>query len=270
MAQTTDIEWTQSTWNPVRGCSRVSQGCVNCYAERVAARFSGDGKPFHRFAIMKNGEPHWTGKVDIVDRHLYDPVHWVKPRMIFVNSMSDLYHEELTFFQILAVHEVMMAAQRHTYQVLTKRPERAKAFYLWWDRTRPGHANVENLWIGVSVENQKAADERLPMLKSIPARIRWVSYEPALELVDFGKWGGFIDWIVIGSESGPGARPFSEEWARATRDFCVRNSIGFFYKQAMIAGKKVSTPELDGVTWKQYPGAFKIKESLDQIDRVSA
>jgi protein gp37 len=257
MSGKTKIEWTDASWNPIRGCSRVSEGCRNCYAERVAARFSGSGKPYEGLAVMKSDGPHWTGKVELVREHLEDPLHWRKPRRIFVNSMSDLFHENCDPEWIGAIFRVMLLARQHTFQILTKRPEQMRKWFREW---YAGQLPSKNVWLGVSVEDQKTADERIPLLLETPAAVRWVSYEPALGPVDFtpffdpvgsyccggepefchclDQWpcdehGNYLspNWIVCGGESGPGARPMHPDWARSARDQCQAAGVPFFFKQ---------------------------------------
>ena len=254
------IAWTEQSWNPLRGCSRVSEGCRNCYAERVAARFSGPGQPYEGLAEMTPSGPRWTGVVRMVPEHLGDPLRWRRPRLVFVNSMSDLFHGSVNFPDIAAIFGVMAASPTHTFQVLTKRPERAREWFRWISE-RGGEEEcseadiaiteamdvegasigilpsalwpLPNVWLGVSVEDQETADERVPVLLDTPAAVRWVSYEPALGPVDWAPWmrpssrpyppptRGMrilpaIDWVVCGGESGPGARPFDVAWARST------------------------------------------------------
>jgi protein gp37 len=291
------IEWTDATWNPVRGCSRVSTGCENCYAEGVARRFSGPGQPYEglvRLDASGKAKAQWNGTVRLVPEHLGDPLRWAKPRLVFVNSMSDLFHESLSLGDIAAVFGVMASAQRHTFQVLTKRPERARAFFAWIDaeadrvgtdhhavcvahamRTTPwrpsgahdfewpaplggGPWPLPNVWLGVSVEDQSTADERIPVLLTIPASVRWVSYEPALgpinwkrvgsanddsmldgrqDVLRFGApplpsgWIRGLDWVVVGGESGPKARPFDIAWACSTVAACRAAGVPCFVKQ---------------------------------------
>lgn len=278
----TAIEWTDSTWNPIRGCSRVSEGCRNCYAERVAARFSwGEeeamvggsslegraGGPYEGLATMTKDGPRWTGEVRFVRKHLSDPVAWKKPRRIFVNSMSDLFHENVTDEQIDMIFAVMALAPQHTFQILTKRPERMRAYI--GDGSYDGHRRVQvwnakvhmagkpvspmdwplpNVWLGVSVENQEAFRKRVPALLSTPAAVRWVSAEPLLGFVDLhdGLWrttkdatGEYesaplktrLDWVVIGGESGPGARPFNIDWAAEMMADCQEADVPVFMKQ---------------------------------------
>lgn len=277
MGAKTSIEWTDATWNPTRGCSRVSPGCVNCYAERIAARFSkGDAarikgtSPFSGFATMKNGEPHWTGRVELISEKLEEPLHWKKPRRIFVNSMSDLFHESLPDEAIDQVFAVMALCPQHTFQVLTKRAKRMLAWFnsrrpegqlpnspaqriaeiIARKATEPWHTQDEpfpwplpNIWLGVSVENQEYADERIPLLLQTPAAVRFVSYEPALGPVNFETYvcrdyrDGTpaelpkLDWIIAGGEGGPGARPPHPQWFRDVRDACQAAGVAFFFKQ---------------------------------------
>ena len=255
MGAKSKIEWTDASWNPIRGCSRVSEGCRNCYAERVAARFSGPGKPYEGLAVMKSDGPHWTGEVRLNEEALELPLRWRKPRKIFVNSMSDLFHESVPDEWISKVMRIMtVCIGRHTFQILTKRPERMLA---WYTGPQPRlSAVLPHVWLGVSVEDQATADERVPLLLQTPAAVRWVSYEPALGPVSLQwRWvshgkplgGGpacnvlrpweepqplpALDWIVVGGESGPRARPMHPDWARSVRDQCLAAGVPFFFKQ---------------------------------------
>lgn len=267
------ISWTEQTWNPLRGCSKVSEGCRNCYAMSVAARFSGAGQPYEGLAHRVGGKAQWTNEIKLVDDHLFDPLRWTKPRMIFVNSMSDLFHEQVPEWFIDKVFGVMATAKHHTYQVLTKRPERMRDYFLSLEQHRHESETgptLPNVWLGVSIEDQKTADERIPFLINTPAAVWWVSYEPALGPIDFSKWlfsecpdcegkgGGRnftaaslddglwdcdrcegtgrvsnpdISWIVVGGESGPGARPFDLQWARQTVSQCCEAEVPVFCKQ---------------------------------------
>lgn len=271
---TTSIEWTDATWNPVRGCSVLSAGCTNCYAMRQAHRFSAPGQPYEGLTReRKRLGPAWTGEVRFVPEKLAEPLRWRKPRRVFVNSMSDLFHEGVSNEQIAAIFGVMAAAPQHTFQVLTKRPERAREWFeslssaafdqvicVADDAIRPAYRSpahlalahagrggrpnawpLPNVWLGVSVEGQATADERIPHLLDCPAAVRWVSYEPALGPID--DWRVWIDgaeascahrldWIVIGGESGPGARPFDLAWARSTIAQCREAGVRAFFKQA--------------------------------------
>lgn len=275
MNANTTIEWTDVTWNPLRGCSKVSEGCRNCYAEKMAARFSGPGQPFE--GTITDGR--WNGQIRLVSEALDQPLHWRKPRRIFVNSMSDLFHPNVPESYIGSIWDVMARTPQHTYQILTKRPERmleilsewaADGWY--WRRDDglwcgPLEGPLPNVWLGVSVENQRAADERIPMLLQTPAAVRFLSCEPLLGPVDLtriapmdsenregaiagdalagGLWekkghaerwhqiqkGPAIDWIVVGGESGPNARPMHPEWVRSIRDQCQAAGVPFFFKQ---------------------------------------
>jgi protein gp37 len=267
MSASSSIEWTDATWNPTRGCTRVSEGCRNCYAEMMAARFSDPGQWGHGFAEMKAGDHRWTGKVELIESQLLLPLHWRKPRKIFVNSTSDLFHESLPDEAIDRVFAVMALCPQHTFQVLTKRPERMQA---WAQRNATGghifHVAstigkplsgiwpLPNVWHGTSIEDQATADERIPRLLQAPAAIRFVSYEPALGPVDFRRivsethqidtlrgWVKFdrpspddfryLDWIIVGGESGSNARPMHPDWARSVRDQCSAACVAFFFKQ---------------------------------------
>lgn len=223
----TSIEWATDVWNPVTGCSKVSEGCRHCYAERVAGRFWGDRK---------------FTDVRVHPERLDQPLHWKKPRRVFVNSMSDLFHPVVDDDFIEDVFRVMARTPQHTYMVLTKRPEQMRAWFEGYDAVRP----LPNVWLGVSVENQKAADERIPMLLGTPAAVRFVSCEPLLGPVKLVKWlPGYdptqhyelierqlvIDWVIAGGESGTGARPMQLDWVRGLRDVCVQTQTPFFFKQ---------------------------------------
>lgn len=252
---TSKIEWTDETWNPVTGCTKVSQGCKHCYAERMATRLAGRaGYPVapHQFDVTLHPE------------RLGDPLRWKKPRRIFVNSMSDLFHRDVPFDFIQRVFFVMAHAPDHTFQILTKRPEIMHEFMGW---VASLYVKLPNVWLGVSVEDQKAADERIPWLLKTPATIRFVSYEPALGLVDFSYYvnkriinlttdiiaiSNTLDWIIAGGETGPGARPARPDWFRLVRDQCQAAGVPFFFKQV---GGYGHNRLLDGREWNEYPEA---------------
>lgn len=249
----TKIEWTDATWNPIRGCSRVSEGCRNCYAERMAARFSrevvaedAEGKfmkplPYHGLAAMTKYGPRWTGQVRFFEDKLGQPVHWYRPRRIFVNSMSDLFHENVDDEWLLKIFGVMAGCFHHTFQVLTKRP------HLMLERIkRLGIAMWPNVWLGVSVEDQKTADERIPLLLQTPAAVRWISAEPMLNHINLEKYIGYydkyetfdggkaspkLDWVVVGGESGPAARSCDIHWIREIVRQCRMCGVSVFVKQ---------------------------------------
>lgn len=305
---TTSIEWTDKTWNPSRGCSRVSPGCENCYAERQAARFSSAGQPFEGLVSVRSRvsglrytepkaagdwtSPRWAGKARFVREMLELPLRWRKAQRVFVDSMSDLFHVDITNEQIAAVFGVMAACPQHTFQVLTKRPERMLEWFNWtandWDNSAaappiPVSCGIEaanhcadvdylglsdewplpNVWIGVSVEDQQRANERIPHLLDTPAAVRFISAEPLLAPIDLrrvrqddvysidaltgdvregtGANGtGFrtdrnclskLDWVIVGGESGPGARPCEVEWIRSVVKQCADADVRCFVKQ---------------------------------------
>lgn len=257
----TSIEWATDVWNPVTGCTKISAGCKNCYAEKIAGRFWGDRK---------------FTDVQCHPERLEDPLHWKKPRRVFVNSMSDLFHEKLDFAYILTIFYRMATYDRHTYIVLTKRAERIVEFFEYWQNKVEFYRSkmlphflppLRNVWLGVSVENQQSADERIPYLLQTPAAVRFVSIEPMLEKIDLrrgiysmlpdGKPSGTsvegLDWVICGCESGQSARPFEMDWARDLRDQCVAANVPFFFKQGRTDGKLVKMPELDGIVWNELP-----------------
>ncbi|HHW19340.1 MAG TPA: phage Gp37/Gp68 family protein [Firmicutes bacterium] len=234
MASKTAIEWTGATWNPVTGCSKVSKGCKNCYAERFALRLQAAGNP--RYV---NGF-----KVTLHPELLELPSHWKRPRLIFVNSMGDLFHEEVPSWFIQRVFEVMGNCHWHVFQVLTKRPKRAAE--LAKDLPWP-----PNVWMGTSVEDTSVM-QRIEWLRLIPAHIRFLSLEPLLGPLANLTLDG-IHWVIVGGESGPGARPMHPEWVRQIRDCCVANSIPFFFKQWGGRNRKASGRLLDGRTWDELP-----------------
>lgn len=352
MSANTSIEWTDRTWNPIRGCSRVSEGCRNCYAEKFAARFSGPGMPYDGLARMGDLGPRWTGKVELAN-NLFDPIRWRKPARVFVNSMSDLFHEKLEDISIDAVFGAMLASHtlvdraRHTFQILTKRAERMRRYFeagphallKRWAEAFDPYITMDdpdtffseysrddvpwplpNVWLGVSVENQAAADERIPLLLQTPAAVRFLSIEPLLGPVNLDsilggtQWIGGqrgcggqhhgigtpecprelhhhhdhrcrrgIDWVIVGGESGPNARPMHPSWVRSLRDQCHAAGVPFFFKQwgawapydrgandsrtlatpgsldepMQRFGKKISGRELDGRTWDEFPEALR-------------
>lgn len=256
MGKETAIAWTDATWNPVRGCSRVSSGCINCYAERVAARFSGPGLPYEGLAKMTVTGPRWTGEVRLVMKHLKDPVRWKEPRRIFVNSMSDLFHEKLSSIDISLVWRAMRAAPHHTFQILTKRPERMREWVQAW--VDQGGEVLPHVWLGVSVEDQATADARIPLLLRTAAAVRFLSCEPLLGKLNLSRYmrchqGGpytcgnrpgeccecaqgrtsnnHVDWVIVGGESGPDARECRASWIRSIVAQCRLSSTPVFVKQ---------------------------------------
>ncbi|GEB13573.1 DUF5131 family protein [Pimelobacter simplex] len=307
MSDRSNIEWTDATWNPVTGCTKVSPGCDHCYAETLAERFR--GTPGH----------YYEQGFDVVLRptKLEQPLRWTRPRRIFVNSMSDLFHDEISDEFIVRVFAVMALAGQHTFQLLTKRHGRMRAllnerrlidtpngWLSFEDAVRNVAFNernrlcsngvlpastpnpddlpwpLSNVWLGVSVENQQWADIRIPALLATPAAVRFLSMEPLLGPVELRTWLGCpcscadpnyaadLDWVIVGGESGRGARPMQPAWVRSLRDQCVRASVAFHFKQWGSYGlanatdqpdqmirmnKRAAGRELDGRTWDEFP-----------------
>lgn len=245
------IEWTDATWNPIAGCTAVSPGCSNCYAARMAARLEAMGHPKYAGTTRHSGRKAvWTGRINLDPEALALPLRWRRPRRIFVNSMSDLFHEAVPDWFIRHVFAVMSAADWHQYQVLTKRPDRMRAWL-----TAAQFQPLDHIWFGTSVEN---ADMlwRVDELRRTPARVRFLSCEPLLgplEDIDLTA----IDWVIVGGESGPRARPMREEWVVAIRDACQRNGVAFFFKQWGGKNKKKAGRLLEGRLWEQYPAHLR-------------
>ena len=321
MSDKTTIEWTDATWNPITGCSMVSPGCTHCYAMTLAGgrlRNHPSRKGLTRLAAM-NG-PVWTGEVRFNEEWLDQPLRWKKPRRVFVCAHGDLFHEDIPHKWIDRVFAVMSNSTRHTYQVLTKRPDRMREYllarnrplkemesglrgegYLWTD-IPVVRFPLPHVWLGVSAEDQQRADERIPVLLDTPAAVRFVSLEPLLGPIDVSPWvfdrarsishmingpamlnpyqadayvSHPLDWVIVGGESGPGARPMHPDWARSIRDECLQASVPFHFKQwgewskyiggfgnehifedgqaVLRVGKKKAGRILDGITWDQFP-----------------
>ena len=318
MADTT-IEWATKVWNPLRGCSRVSEGCRHCYAERMAARFSGAGQPYEGLVRQTDGGPRWTGEVRFIAEKLGEPLRWRGPERVFVNSMSDLFHEKVTDEQIAAVFGVMAACPQHTFLVLTKRAERMRQWFEWvrtaergrWDGTVIHYAErmlggaispsipgvpLPNVEIGVSVEDQPTADERIPHLLATPAARRIVSLEPMIGPVDLdderdwltplhllpveGAIGDVpcavsttsagvprhpaLDWVIVGGESGPGARPFDLAWIRSIVQQCRVTGVPCFVKQLgarpVDASGDLLLKSRKGADMSEWPLDLRVRE----------
>lgn len=311
----TSIQWTDKTWNPVRGCSLVSAGCQNCYAMKMAHRFSGKGQPYEGLTEMSKHGPRWNGTARFVPEMLDVPLRAKKPATWFVNSMSDLFHSDISFEQIAAVFGVMASCQSQTFQVLTKRPERAAEFFAWANDQAPagkplqtclmavldyerehhrmsdegplhtkrcadpdGPWPLPNLWLGVSIEDQEAADKRIPILLTLPAAVRFVSAEPLLGSVDlltaafngadsFGSMAG-IDWVIVGGESGHGARVCNVSDIRSVVEQCKRASVPCFVKQLgsnthdeMAGGDALPHPsDRKGGDIAEFPADLRVRE----------
>ncbi len=315
----TNIEWTHrpgtrgETWNFARGCKAKSPGCANCYARLLAAnRMSGPGQPYDGIAVRTSNGLRWTGATTLVPHLLRKPLGWRIPRTVFVDSMADLFYDERPNpdiddgFTVMLICALSEPRAGHTFIVLTKFAERMIEWATdpslpdrlarragnmmedgdgWhdkvWNYVHKHGPQHESIWLGVSTEDQQRADERIPLLLSTPAAVRFISYEPALERLDLRRYlagrmarkvfrdaGGTdegaipqhlrfppsLDWVIAGAESGPGRRPMDEDWVRSVRDQCVAAEVPFFYKQRIGAdGRKESTPELDGQRWTQFP-----------------
>lgn len=332
------IEWTQKTWNPIVGCSKVSGGCKNCYAIGMAWRLMHIGHSKEKYAgtVEKtaNGQLNWTGKVNLSEKDLLKPITWKNPQMIFVNSESDLFHESIPFEFIDKVFAVMALCTQHIFQVLTKRPARMVEYFSrfnyrerimtqldligdqhdLYDQCRNTITSIRfahepvfpNVWLGVSVENQKTADERIPLLLKVPAAIRFLSCEPLLGPVDLtaipqtvspGYFGDClqpyhvprcdkeipypkIDWCIVGGESGKDARPMHPEWSRSLRDQCQKAGVAFFFKQwgqweniEVMNGAThtllVDGNLLDGIIWGE-PGIYDNRAFMKRSGKKAA
>ncbi len=234
MSTQSGIEWTETTWNPVTGCTKISHGCKFCYADRMAKRLQAMGVDKYRNGFSVTLHPST----------LKDPLKWRKPRLVFVNSMSDLFHEEVSLSFIKAVFETMNQASHHTFQVLTKRPNRVLNLnqHLTWS---------PNIWLGTSIESQRW-QFRLEELRATGAQTKFLSLEPLLGPLSGIPLNG-IDWVIVGGESGPGARPMEPDWVREIRDSCLQKDVPFFFKQWGGVLKKRAGRVLDGRTWDQMP-----------------
>ncbi len=262
MSTTTKIEWTDTTWNPVTGCDRVSEGCDHCYAEGIAHRFAGTPAFPRGFAVTLH-----PGRLDL-------PLRWRRPRRVFVNSMSDLFHDQVPDAFIVEVFARMWWAQTHTFQVLTKRPGRAHSLLprigeqlraratdlKLVDRPTPLTWPLPNVWFGVSVETQRWADIRIPLLLDTPAAVRWVSCEPLLGPLNLSRWltgPAPLGWVVAGGESGPGHRPADPAWVHALATQTTAADVPFFFKQWGGRTPKAGGRQLDGRTWDQMPAVTR-------------
>jgi protein gp37 len=310
------ISWTDQTWNPIRGCSRVSQGCVNCYAEAVANRFSAPGAPYEG---LVDAHGRWNGVIRVVEDHMLDPIAWGSPRRIFVNSMSDLFHENVPEAVIVDIFAVMALTPRHQYQILTKRPERMAQWFSgpafaatqsaakrivegWMDKHPKNWARfmvnapvrvtlagmsmkihthftwpLDNVWLGISCEDQETADERIPKLMQSSAKVHWISAEPLIapiDLVPFLKcncrlsdsfnappWSHAplcpcrcrLDWVVVGGESGPNARPMDLQWARDMKAACTHYGVAYHFKQTGGRHTHNDVPIPEDLDIREYP-----------------
>jgi len=242
LSEKSTIEWTDATWNPVRGCTKVSPGCKHCYAETFAERFRGvPGHPFERGFDLR-----------LVPEKLNEPLRWRSPLKIFVNSMSDLFHDEIPIGYIARIGRVMEQANWHTYQILTKRHERMRR--LLSDELR-WMAALRHVWFGVSVEDRAHGFQRIESLRATPVRARFLSIEPLLE--DLGKFDlRGIHWVIVGGESGPGARPMNREWVTSILKQCGNRRVPFFFKQWGGVYKKQNGRALNGRTYDSLPKVY--------------
>ena len=256
----TKIQWSEYSWNPISGCSPVSEGCRNCFAARMAATRLRDHPRYAGLATFSDGRARWTGEVRLNHDVLRQPLRWRKSRRVFIASMSDLFHEGVPTPFIADIWDIMAEAYQHTFQILTKRADRLPEVFHYLAKWKNYKTPLPNVWLGVSVENQAAADERIPWLLQTPAAVWFVSVEPMLEAVNLhlssmsadgyrmlSRWygpDGFdktgsqpeleqreLDWVICGGESGPGARPMHPDWARSLRDQCQAAGVPFFFKQ---------------------------------------
>ena len=253
MSDRSTIEWTDATWNPVRGCTKISPGCTHCYAETFAERFRGvPGHPYEQGFDLR-----------LVPEKLIEPLRWAASRTVFVNSMSDLFHERVPDAYVRAVADVMKTANWHTFQVLTKRSERMRDLL---NTQLMDAAQCSHIWWGVSVENRRFGVPRIEHLRAANAKVRFLSIEPLLEDIGELDLGG-IDWVIVGGESGPGARPISKDWVTNIRDQCSRARIEFFFKQWGGVRKSKTGRELDGRTYDGLPTRLSRTPPSAQVRR---
>ncbi len=319
MADKTGISWTDATWSPVVGCSRVSEGCRNCYSERLVATRLRHTEKYSGLAQMTQAGPRWTNVVRCAPDALIQPLRWVNPKRIFVNSMSDTFHKDVPTAFLDRMFIVMALGWQHTFQVLTKRPERMAEYmadpdlparmdeeYGRWasEATESAHQlsrcrssfmcrvqrdevlwPLPNVWVGTSVEDQAAADARIPHLLNVPAKVRFLSCEPLLgpvdlTAVDFGGIFGetnalngkrmpggerLIHWVIAGGESGPNARPMHPDWARSLRDQCAAAGVPFHFKQW---GEFTPTERREGVTYETFTQIADVEDRTYPIERL--
>jgi protein gp37 len=243
----TSIEWTDATWNPVAGCTILTPGCTNCYAMRMAARLEAMGAEKYQGLTRKSGgRAKWTGKVTLDPKSLTIPASWSRPRRVFVNSMSDLFHASVPADFIRQVWAVMQDTPRHTYQILTKRPERMAEVLS--DSSFPV---LENVWLGTSVEDSRVI-ERLDDLRRVPAAIRFVSFEPLIGSVAGANLTD-VHWAIVGGESGPQARYMNPAWVTEIEEMCRRSRAAFFFKQWGGRNKKAAGRTLNGKIYDEMP-----------------
>lgn len=259
MAQSSRIEWTDVTWNPVAGCTIASAGCTNCYAMRMAARLAAMGSEKYAGLTRKSGgRAVWTGKIALDVKALSAPYKWRRARKVFVNSMSDLFHPGVPTEFIARVWRVMLETPQHTYQVLTKRPDRMRELL-----SDPSFGFARNIWIGTSVEDSTVLG-RVQELRGISGYIRFISFEPLIgpvTAVDLSE----IDWAIVGGESGPRSRPMNPAWVEEIRDSCRAYGTAFFFKQWGGTNKKASGRKLNGRTFDEMPVGHTFSPELQHL-----
>lgn len=259
MATNSSIEWTEATWNPVAGCTVLSPGCTNCYAMRMAARLAAMGQEkYIGTTRVSGGRAKWNGHIYLDEATVDLPRSWKTGRLIFVNSMSDLFHESIPLEFVKRVFKTMNETPQHTYQVLTKRPTEAS-------NASPSLTWTPNIWMGTSVENSDYVD-RIDDLRRTGAVVKFLSLEPLLGPLDGLNLDG-IDWVIAGGESGPGARPMEAGWVRSIRDQCIKAGVAFHFKQWGGTNKKKTGRILDSRTWDEWPKSYK---AVDQELLVAA
>jgi protein gp37 len=247
LAGASDIEWTEATWNPIAGCALVSPGCTNCYAMRMAARLQAMGLEKYAGTTRKSGRRHvWTGRINVDVGSIAAPFNWRKPKRIFVNSMSDLFQDGVEADLVHRIWGVMERAHWHTFQILTKRPARMAEIL-----SQPIFPMLPNVWLGTSVENEDYLG-RIDELRSVPALVRFISFEPLLGPIAAPDLTG-VQWAIVGGESGPRARQMQRCWVDQLRASCERQGVAFFFKQWGGKRKKSAGRLLDGRTWDEYP-----------------
>ena len=252
MAQNSPIEWTDATWNPVAGCSIATAGCTNCYAMRMAARLEAMGLEKYQGLTRKSGGRYvWTGRIFLDEAALATPVSWRRPRTVFVNSMSDLFHPDVPVEFITRVWDAMARTERHTYQILTKRPDRMRQLI-----QDAGLSVLSNVWLGTSVEDE-AVLSRIDDLRETPAAVRFISFEPLIGSVARADLTD-IDWAIVGGESGPRSRPMPERWVEEIRLMAMRSGTAFFFKQWGGRNKKAAGRHLGGRTYDEMPQRLAI------------
>jgi len=247
MATSSDIEWTDATWNPIAGCRMVSPGCTNCYAQRMAARLQAMGLKKYQGTTRRSGRRAvWTGRINIDERAIEAPLTWRKPMRVFVNSMSDLFQEGIEENVVSHIWEVMAKASWHSFQILSKRPDRMHSIL-----SKGSLPVLPNVWLGTSVESEDYI-ERIDLLRATPARVRFISFEPLLGPISRPNLKD-IHWVIVGGESGPEARPIEKWWVEELRDASIEQDVAFFFKQWGGKRKSKTGRKLNGRTWEDYP-----------------